>query len=61
MPKINYRYPFFKDGLAIYELVKKCPPLNLSGSILNPLIYSQSLNLILNFIYQDFNNFGDER
>ena len=26
--KINYRHIFFKDGLAIYELVKKCPPLD---------------------------------
>jgi L-2,4-diaminobutyric acid acetyltransferase len=28
MQKINYRHPFFKDGLAIYELVKRCPPLD---------------------------------
>jgi len=26
--KINYRHPFFKEGLAIYELVKRCPPLD---------------------------------
>lgn len=26
--KINYRHPFFNEGLAIYELIKRCPPLD---------------------------------
>lgn len=26
--KINYRHPFFREGLAIYTLVKRCPPLD---------------------------------
>lgn len=29
--KINYRHPYFDDGLAVYELVKSCPPLDINS------------------------------
>ena len=26
--KMNYRHPLFEEGLAIYQLIKSCPPLD---------------------------------